>query len=206
MHLYKIPRIGAGRDIEEAKKPYYFIIGGYKFAFINASRAEKYRLTPGATKNSEGIFLCYDPTNVLNQIQEVKKNTDYLVVIYHYGKENYHELEQEQIDLSKKSIDYGADIVIGHHAHTLQGIEIYNDKPIIYNLGNFLFNQVEIETVLFQMILDNNGNFKYKMIPALQKDYKTDILENDRRLKVINDINSWSINAYIDEDGFINKK
>ena len=45
---YKIPRIGAGKNIEEAMKPYYFVINGYKFAFVNATRAEKYIMTPEA--------------------------------------------------------------------------------------------------------------------------------------------------------------
>ena len=96
-------------------------------------------------------------------------------------------------------------MVIGHHAHTLQGVEIYNDKPIIYNLGNFLFNQATVETALFQAILDNNGTFTYKMLPALQKDCFTDIASGNLKKKIIDDLNSWSINAYIDEDGNILK-
>ena len=49
---YNIPYVGAGHNIEEAKRPYYFIINGYKIAFVNATRAEKYILTPGALENS----------------------------------------------------------------------------------------------------------------------------------------------------------
>ena len=53
---YQIPYIGAGKNIEEAIQPYYFIINGYKIAFLNATRAEKFILTPGATTNSSGVF------------------------------------------------------------------------------------------------------------------------------------------------------
>lgn len=202
---YKIPNIGAGHNLNEAMEPYYFIINGYKFAFVSASRAEKYRLTPGATENSAGIFLCYDPTNMINLIKDLREENDYIISIIHFGKEDSHELEKEQVSSAKAYIDAGSDMVIGHHAHTLQGVEIYNDKPIIYNLGNFLFNQATVETALFQAILDNNGTFTYKMLPALQKDCFTDIASGNLKKKIINDLNSWSINAYIDEDGNILK-
>ena len=203
---YKIPRIGAGRNLEEAEKPYYFIINGYKFAFVNGSRAEKYRLTPGATDESEGIFLCYDPTNMINLIKELKDDNDYVITIMHFGREDSHELEKEQVESAKAYIDAGASMVIGHHAHTLQGVEIYNDRPIIYNLGNFLFNQAEVETAIFQVKLSDDGSMEYYMIPALQKDCKTDILDGSRKEKVIKDLNSWSINSYIEENGKIIKK
>lgn len=203
---YKIPYIGAGKNIDEAKKPYYFIINGYKFSFVNASRAEKYRLTPGAKDDSEGIFLCYDPTDMINLIKEEKKNSDYVITIIHFGKEDSHELEDEQVSSARNYIDAGSDAVIGHHAHTLQGVEIYNSKPIIYNLGNFLFNQATVDTAIFQMVLDDNGSFDYYMIPALQKDCFTDTASGDLKQRIINDLNSWSINAYISEDGKINKK
>ena len=203
---YKIPYIGAGKNLSEASKEYYFIVNGYKIAFINGSRAEKYRLTPGATKNSEGIFLCYDTTNMVNKIKEVRKNSDYVITIVHYGRENSHELEKEQINSSYEYIDAGSDVIVGHHAHTLQGVEYYKDKPIIYNLGNFIFNPLVIDTAIFQIELEDNGNMKYKMIPALQKNEYTDILTGKEKQRVINDLNSWSRHAKIDKDGYIEKE
>ena len=202
---YKIPYIGAGKNLNEASGEYYFIVNGYKIGFINCSRAEKYRLTPGATKNSEGIFLCYDTTNMVNKIKEVRKDSDYVITIVHYGRENSHELEKEQISSSYEYIDAGSDVIVGHHAHTLQGVEYYKDKPIIYNLGNFIFNPLEIDTALFQIELNSDGSMKYKIIPALQKNEYTDLLTGSGKERVINDINSWSRNAKIDKDGYIIK-
>ena len=203
---YKIPNIGAGHNKEEAEKEYYFVVNGYKIGFLSASRAEKYQLTPGATDNSEGIFLCYDPTNMINRIKEVKENSDYVVAIIHFGWEDHHELEPEQISSAREYINAGADMVVGHHAHTLQGVEMYNDKPIIYNLGNFLFNQATVETALFQVQLHDDGTMDYYMIPALQKDCFTDTAGGQLKQKIINDLNSWSQYAQIDENGKISKK
>lgn len=203
---YKIPHIGAGHNIEEAKRPYYFIINGYKIAFVSASRAEKNIMTPGASNDSGGVFRCYDPTDMINLIKELRGSCDYVIPIIHFGRENSHELEEEQVSSAHAYIDAGADMVVGHHAHTLQGVEIYNDKPIIYNLGNFLFNNEAIDTALFKVNLNKDGSMEYYIVPALQKDSKTEVLEGDDKLRVINDINSWSINASLDEFGQIRKE
>lgn len=203
---YKIPHIGAGHNIEEAKKPYYFIINGYKIAFVSATRAEKNIMTPGATDDIGGVFRCYDPTDMINLIKELKSSSDYVIPIIHFGRENSHELEDEQVSSAHAYIDAGADMVVGHHAHTLQGVEVYNDKPIIYNLGNFLFNNETIDTALFKVNLNKDGTMEYYIIPALQKDSKAEVLEGDDKLRVINDINSWSINAKLDEFGKIIKE
>jgi poly-gamma-glutamate synthesis protein (capsule biosynthesis protein) len=203
---YKIPRVGAGKNIEEAKKPFYFIINGYKIAIVNATRAEKYIMTPGATKTSGGVFRCYDPTDMINLIKSLKDETDYIIPVIHFGREDSHELETEQVSSAKKYIDAGASMVVGHHAHTLQGVEIYKDKPIIYNLGNFLFNDLKVDTAIYKVILNDDGSMEYYMIPALQENCSTKLLTGNEKQRVINDINSWSINAYLDKNGKIIRK
>ena len=202
---YKIPRIGAGHNIEEAMKPYFFIVNGYKIAFVNATRAEKYIMTPEAGTDSPGVFRCYDPTNMENLIKEVKENSDYVIAIIHFGKEGSHDLEKEQIESAKKYIDAGASVVVGHHAHVLQGVEIYNDKAIIYNLGDFIFNANEEETAMFQIKLNDDGSMDYYILPALQKGCYTDFLKDNEKQKLIDKINSWSINAHIESNGKIVK-
>ena len=203
---YEIPRIGAGKNIEEAMRPYYFIINGYKFAFVNATRAEKYIMTPEATETNPGVFRCYDPTNMANLIKETKKESDYVITIIHFGKEGYHDLEDEQVKSAKMYIDAGSDAVIGHHAHVLQGIEFYNNKPIVYNLGDFIFNANTEETAMFQIKLNSNGEMEYFILPALQENCFTDFLDGEEKQKLINKILSWSINVNIDEFGKITEK
>ena len=206
LNEYKIPYIGAGKNIEEAKRPYYFIINGYKIAFVNATRAEKIILTPEATETEGGVFRCYDPTNLINLIKDVKKESDYVIALIHYGKEDSHELEDVQVESSKQYIDAGADVIIGSHAHVLQGIEFYKDKPIIYNLGDFIFNDETKDTGIFQIKLSNDGNMEYYFIPALEQDEYTKLLSGEEKQRVINNMNKWSINASINNDGKIEIK
>ena len=130
---YKIPHIGAGHNIEEAKKPFYFIINGYKFAFVSATRAEKFILTPGATDTEPGVFRCYDPTDMINLIKELRPNNDYVIPIIHFGRENSHSLEDEQVSSAKAYIDAGADMVVGDR---LSSTYFKENKRPFHNLGN----------------------------------------------------------------------
>ena len=203
---YQIPHIGAGKNLAEAEEPYYVTIGGYKFAFIAATRAEKNVMTPAATADTPGTFWCYDPTEVINLIASLRDKVDFIIPIIHFGRENSHDLEDAQMESARAYIDAGADVVVGHHAHVLQGVEIYNNKPIIYNLGNFLFNNVDTDTALFQITLDQTGHMEYYILPAFQTDSKTILLEDGaKKQQIIDDINSWSINARLDEAGKILK-
>lgn len=203
---YNIPYIGAGKNIEEAKKPFYFIVNGYKISFVNATRAEKYILTPEATESTGGVFRCYDPTNFINVIKQEKEVSDYVIALIHYGKEDSHELEDVQIESSKMYIDAGADVIVGSHAHVLQGVEFYKDKLIVYNLGDFIFNNETKDTGIFQIKMDNNGKMDYYFIPALEKDEYTKLLDGEEKNRVIKNMNSWSVNAKINSDGKIEEK
>ena len=196
-----IPYVGAGRNIEEASRPYYFIANGYKIAFVNATRAEKFILTPEATDTTGGVLRAYDSTKFKELIKLAKENSDFVIALIHWGKEDSHELEQVQIDTGKEYIDAGADILIGTHAHTLQGIEFYNNKPIIYNIGDFIFNRESKDTGILNVKIDNQGNFTYSFTPCYQHEEKTSLLSGADKQRVLNDIRSWSINTTIDDEG-----
>lgn len=200
---YEIPYIGAGRNINDATRPYYFIINGYKIAFVNATRAEKYILTPEATETEGGVFRCYDPELLKEMVAEAKSQSDYVIALIHWGKEDSHELESVQKETSRIYIDAGADIIIGSHAHVLQGIEFYNHKPIIYNLGDFIFNNETKDTGIFQIKMNQDGGLEYYFIPCLEQDEYTKTLEGEEKQRVIDNMNSWSINAKMDENGKI---
>lgn len=202
----KMPYIGAGKNDTEAEKAYYFVINGYKVAFLNASRAEKYILTPEATKNSPGVFRAYNPKPLANRIKEEKKNSDYVVALLHWGKEDSHELE----DVIKKDgrlyIDSGADLVVGSHAHVLEGMEYYKGKLIAYNLGDFLFSHVTDYTGILTLNLSNTGDMTYKFIPAYENNFKTTMLSGKDATKVYNLMTNWSVNVKIDNKGNIIKR
>lgn len=203
---YDIPYVGAGTNIEEAKRAFYYIADGYKISFISASRAEKNIITPGATSTSSGVFRCYDNELLINTIKEEKEKSDYVILLIHWGKEDSHELEEVMLKTSKEYVDAGADLVVGSHAHLLQGMEFYKDKLIAYNLGDFIFNRETKDTGILNVNILNDGSMTYDFIPCIQKDYKTSILSDNDRLRVLNNMDNYSINAIFNTDGSIRER
>ena len=107
----------------------------------------------------------------------------------------------------KAYLDAGADAIIGGHSHCLQGMEFYNNKPIIYSLGNYWFNSRTLDSMLVQLRFygdDNGGNVEVSVVPAIQKNAKTQIVtdaaEMERIFSYLEDI---SINVDIDENGMV---
>lgn len=201
LNEYQIPYIGAGRNLTEAMRPYYFIVNGYKIAFLNATRAEKLILTPEATETSGGVFRCYNPNLLIEQIKKIKQGSDVLITLLHWGKEDSSNLEEVQIETAKQYIDAGSDLIVGTHAHTLQGIDFYKEKAIIYNLGDFIFNNETKDTAIFQLTIDNEKNFKYKIIPCQQKEEHTSIKSGIEKTRILDKLRTLSPNIFIEENG-----
>ena len=73
---------------------------------------------------------------------------------------------------ARAAVDAGADLVVGHHAHILQGIHRYNDGVIAYGLGNFLFNiDGPPETAILNVWLDQNGVRQLELLPAIIQEH-----------------------------------
>ena len=77
-----------------------------------------------------------------------------VIVSFHWGIEGYHATAPDQQRLGRAAIDAGADLVLGHHPHVLQGIETYRDRHIVYSLGNFVFGAnsqpADMDSMIFQ--------------------------------------------------------
>ena len=77
-----------------------------------------------------------------------------VIVHFHWGVERQYVPLESQRSLAKYAIDSGADLIIGHHPHVVQGIEEYKDKFIVYSMGNFMFggnrNPSDKDTFVFQ--------------------------------------------------------
>ena len=202
---YDIDYAGAGKNAEEAQKPFYYLINGKKIAFISATRAEKHILTPEATETEAGVFRCYDPERLLQVIEETKRESDFVILFVHWGAENSSKLESVLKTTSHQYIDAGEDLIIGTHAHQLKGIEYYNGKAIFYNLGNFWFNAKNIETGQAKLVLDSDLNTEYYFIPAMQSGCKVSFeLGTERGREILNNLESLEpAQVVVEDDGHI---
>ncbi len=93
-------------------------------------------------------FCGFDDINRTVKTDEMREvivleaeNSDAVVVSVHWGNEDTPVVSSRQRELGYAFIDAGADVVIGHHPHVIQETEIYQSKPIVYSLGNFIFDQ-----------------------------------------------------------------
>lgn len=105
---------------------------------------------------------------LLQSINDARTKVDWLIVSLHMGVEYQTKPNQKQIDLARKLIDSGVDIVIGHHPHVRQTTELYKDKLIIYSLGNFAFwqpfsNETKTGTLL-KLTLKPDHTFNYQTL------------------------------------------
>lgn len=93
-------------------------------------------------------------SNAMSKVKE--QGAELIIASFHWGKEGSYETTETQIELAHMAIDNGADLVIGHHPHVLQGIEKYNGKYIVYSLGNFCFgghkNPKDKDTMVFRQV------------------------------------------------------
>lgn len=106
-----------------------------------------------------GIYELYDHLERMQQLKDniakVKEDgADLIITIFHWGNEKETIPDSNQVTLGHAAIDYGADLVVGHHSHVLQGIEEYRGKYIAYSLGNFCFGgnsaPSDMDTIIFQ--------------------------------------------------------
>lgn len=205
-----IAYVGAGRNLEEAMQPVYIELDGKRVAFVAASRAEKYKMTPQATEDAPGILRCYDTALFLEAIAEARKNADFVLAYVHWGTEYSYELEEVQLTTGKQYLDAGADVVIGAHSHCLQGMEYYAGKPIIYSLGNYWFNEKTLDTMLLDLHFygdDEGGELEVRVIPAIQSDYCTKIVtEEEEQERIYSFLEDISVNVEINQEGIVIQK
>ena len=160
-----IKYVGAGENLEEAKKLEIIEVGGRKIGFLGTSRV--YMATSWAAgEKHPGVFSTYDPTLPVEEIKKADELVDYLVVYVHWGVERETTPKEYQRVMGKQYIDAGADIVIGSHPHVLQPLEFYNEKPIMYSMGNFVFGSSIPSTELLKIEISAEGEMNVTEIPC----------------------------------------
>jgi poly-gamma-glutamate synthesis protein (capsule biosynthesis protein) len=134
----KVGYVGTGRNREEAYRPVFIEKNGVKIAVIavtdiwNQGVLSKH---PGAEYVARA-----DPDGLPAAVRALRADPsiDAIAVSYHGGCEYVHEPITRTREMLRAAVDAGADVVIGHHPHVIQGVEWRAGKPILYSLGNFL--------------------------------------------------------------------
>jgi poly-gamma-glutamate synthesis protein (capsule biosynthesis protein) len=211
----KIWYAGAGLNLSRAREPALFQIKEKKIAFMAYSLTFPEEFW--ATDTSAGTCFPYH-TFVYEDIKKFKNENDLVIISCHWGEELRETPKDYQTELAHKLIDAGADIILGHHPHVIQGIELYKNKLIAYSLGNFIFGSYSkkaTESFILKLQWNEAGLQTCKIIPInvfneevefqptliLGKE-KMDFLEKLNKLSV--ELNSTPI--VISSDGNVTKK
>lgn len=151
---------GAGRNLEEARRPACLTVKGKNIAFLSYSRTLPADFW--ATRTRAGCAPAFE-NFVTEDIRAARaEGADFVIVQFHWGQEKSTHLRAYQKTLAYAAIASGADAVIGHHPHIWQPLELYQGKPIAYSIGNFTFgsrsSSVSTSGILY-LIFDPNGSF-----------------------------------------------
>lgn len=207
---HNISFAGAGLNITQARKPALLEINGERVAFLSYSLTFPEEFW--ATDSSAGT--CFPSHNfVYEDIKKLKDGNDLVIISCHWSSELLDRPKPYQIELAHKMINAGADIILGHHPHVVQGVEYYKNRVIAYSLGNFIFGSYS-KTATVSMILKINWSegrintckiipinvyneiVEFQPRPLLGKE-KTDFLENLNKLSL--ELNDYPI--VISSDG-----
>jgi len=135
----RFPVVGIGHDAAEAYRPYVTTIKGQRVGILSALDWLEPALKPAwsATDTRPGLAVAFDPTRLVAAIRAVRPQVDTLVVFMHWGTEQDQCADGEQRSLARTLAAAGADVIVGAHAHRVQGAGRVGNTFVAYGLGNF---------------------------------------------------------------------
>jgi len=152
---------GFNPSIPEKPIPVNFNIRGINVGLLAYCETQQYHLdTP--------ILPLINNKNIKNDIEKLKKECDVIIISLHWGDEFIEYPSPKQVKLAHEIIDSGAHLILGHHSHTMQGIEQYKDGLIVYSLGSFvkdLWRKELRESVILNCELTTEGVKKFSILP-----------------------------------------
>lgn len=137
------------------------------------------------------INLLETDSNIIDAIKQEKEQKQFVLIFPHWGSEynTTHSASQEQT--AHLWIDAGADIIIGSHPHVVQDGEIYNEKPIFYSLGNFIFDQSFANPTQEGLIIKGEitgETVKLEFFPTKIRNYQVQLKEGAEKEEIINNV------------------
>ncbi|MCA9980344.1 MAG: CapA family protein [Anaerolineales bacterium] len=175
LRAQNVQPVGAGANWDEAHAPVIIESNGLRLAFLGyvnvpvEARSGFDTKTWDATADTPG--LAWGTAEVITRdvtAVSARPDVDHVIVILHSGYEYQVSVNPIQEELAYSAIDAGATAVLGHHAHILQRLEIYNGGFIAFGLGNFAFNiDGPPRTAILHLWLDKEGVTDFSLIPAM---------------------------------------
>jgi poly-gamma-glutamate synthesis protein (capsule biosynthesis protein) len=159
---------GGGRDLAAAHAPLWIEKHGLRIAVLAYNEFKPRSFAAGP--HWPGIAWSEDSLVVADIRAARAAGADIVIPFMHWGWEREPEPSERQRALARLMIDAGADAVVGGHPHVTQGSETYRGKPVIYSLGNFVFDGFELPAAkigwLLRMTVDRGGVTGWNIVEA----------------------------------------
>ena len=203
---------GAGKNLPEARQPARMEAKGKKIAVACYSLTFPEEFW--ATDTTAGTSFPFD-TFFYDDLRKFKAENDLVIVSFHWGGELLQYPKPYQLELAHNAIKVGADLVIGHHPHVVQGIELYRGKMIVYSLGNYIFGSYSEsvkESMLLKFYFGTNGLSACKIYPLnvynKEVEFQPQLLTEQNKQTFLEGLNQISLElnnqrSIISHDGWV---
>lgn len=169
-----VGRAGGGHDLQEARAPLIVERNGLTIAFLGYvlpfSGRPAFNTRQWAATATEPGLAIGSPAIVAHDVPLARQMADVVVVMVHAGTEYSFRPNRKQRAFGKAAMDAGADLIIGHHAHVLQGYVYENKTLLAYSTGNFVFDYFEgapNDTAILDVTLSADGVESVNWIPVV---------------------------------------
>lgn len=187
---------GYGKNEADSRKNYIIERDGLKIAVIDVCEHEY----SYALENREGARP-YDPYDTADDIAAAKKKADYVIVIYHGGKEMCRYPSPRLLKLCRSMIKHGADTVLCQHSHCIGCYENFEGGHILYGQGNFYFiddtayntEEEDLWCNGLAVVLDiDKSGIKFTPVPVVMKGDMLYLAEGKEKEKILNGLKERS--------------
>ncbi len=163
------PYVGAGVNAAAAWAPYVTTLNGTKIAIVGVSQVAELASSWVATANRPGEANAISLDKTLAAVRAAKRLARIVIVFMHWGTEGMPCPDQNQLSLAPKLAAAGASIIVGAHAHTLQGSGWLGHTFVAYGMGNFLWweNSYSTATGVLKLTVHPRSPLTARFIPAV---------------------------------------
>lgn len=194
-----IHAVGAGKTPEEAAKPFIFSCDG-KSIGVYACVEHEFSVVTDSSAGANPIDLLESP----DHIAALKAQCDYVIVLYHGGKEYYRYPSPNLQRVCRKLVEKGADLVLCQHSHCIGCEEKYRDGTIVYGQGNFLFDEADNEFWQTGLLVKIGDNFEISYLPLIKQKETVRLANSDDADKILNSFAERS--KEILTEGFVHRR
>lgn len=182
-----INHVGAGKDLTDASTPFIFTFAGREigvYACVEHEFSVAEEDKPGANP--------FDPLWSFDHVAELKNECDYVIVLYHGGKEHYRYPSPMLQKVCRRFVDKGADLVICQHSHCIGCEEKHRDGTIVYGQGNFLFDYSDNECWQTSLLVKVEDDLTVSYIPLLKTGYGVQLANAAKSKEIMDSFSSRS--------------